>query len=301
MRIPHHKKALKIAGRALAFGAFLLLVGCGEESQGPKGVISIGGDITEIIYALGRIDQVIGRDTTSFYPESVTSLPDVGYVRQLGAEGLLSLSPDIIIASSEIGPPEVVEQIRQTGIPFVLTEDGFNLAGLLRRIDIIGKTLDAETEAERLSQNIIAKMQEIDKKLAAVSLKPKVLFLMSASDGSPMAAGKDTAADAIINLAKGENIFASQSGYKAYSYEALADARPDVIMMMEHSLASLGGVEAIQAHPALRMTPAARSGNILSIDGLFLLGFGPRLPEAIAYVADRFHEGLGITKSIEKQ
>ena len=300
MRILHQRNISKITGRTLAFVALLLIVGCGESSQESRGVISIGGDITEIVYALGKIDQVIGRDTTSFYPESVTSLPDVGYVRQLGAEGLLSLSPDLIIASSETGPPEVVEQIRQTGIPFVLTEDGFNLAGLLQRIDTIGKTLDAETEAKRLSQSIIAKMQKIDKKLAAVSRKPKVLFLMSASDGSPMAAGKDTAADAIINLAKGENIFENQSGYKAYSYEALADARPDVIMMMEHSLASLGGIETIQAHPALGMTPAARSGNILSIDGLFLLGFGPRLPEAIAYVADRFHEGLGVTISIEE-
>ena len=300
MIIPHQRNISKITGRALAIVAFTLLVGCGETSQESKGVISIGGDITEIIYALGKIDQVIGRDTTSFHPESVTRLPDVGYVRQLGAEGLLSLSPDLIIASSETGPPEVVAQIRQTGIPFVLTEGGFNLAGLLKRIETIGKTLDAETEAERLSQSIIAKMQKIDKKLAAVSRKPKVLFLMSASDGSPMAAGKDTAADAIINLAKGENIFENQSGYKAYSYEALADARPDIIMMMEHSLASLGGIETIQAHPALGMTPAARSGNILSIDGLFLLGFGPRLPEAIAYVADRFHGGLGVTTSIEE-
>ena len=251
MRIPHQRNISKITGRALAIVAFTLLVGCGETSQESKGVISIGGDITEIIYALGKIDQVIGRDTTSFHPESVTRLPDVGYVRQLGAEGLLSLSPDLIIASPETGPPEVVEQIRQTGIPFVLTEGGFNLAGLLKRIETIGKTLDAETEAERLSQSIIAKMQKIDQKLAAVSRKPKVLFLMSASDGSPMAAGKDTAADAIINLAKGENIFENQSGYKAYSYEALADARPDIIMMMEHSLASLGGIETIQAHPAL--------------------------------------------------
>ena len=300
MIILHQRNISKITGRTLAIVAFTLIAGCGETSQESKGVISIGGDITEIIYALGKIDQVIGRDTTSFHPESVTRLPDVGYVRQLGAEGLLSLSPDLIIASSETGPPEVVAQIRQTGIPFVLTEGGFNLAGLLKRIETIGKTLDAETEAERLSQSIIAKMQKIDKKLAAVSRKPKVLFLMSASDGSPMAAGKDTAADAIINLAKGENIFENQSGYKAYSYEALADARPDVIMMMEHSLASLGGIETIQAHPALGMTPAARSGNILSIDGLFLLGFGPRLPEAIAYVADRFHGGLGVTTSIEE-
>lgn len=300
MRLLRYKNISKITQVALTFCAFLLIAGCEEASQESQGVISIGGDITEIIYALGKIDQVIGRDTTSFHPESVTSLPDVGYVRQLGAEGLLSLSPDMIIASSETGPPEVVEQIRQTGIPFVLTEEGFNLSGLLKRIDTIGKTLDAETEAELLSQEIIGKMRNIDEKLAAVSRKPKVLFLMSASDGSPMAAGQDTAADAIINLAKGENIFASQSGYKAYSYEALADARPDVIMMMEHSLASLGGIETIKEHPALGMTPAARSGNIISIDGLFLLGFGPRLPEAVAYVADRFHEGLGATKSIEE-
>ena len=168
MIIPHQRNISKITGRTLAIVAFTLIVGCGETSQESKGVISIGGDITEIIYALGKIDQVIGRDTTSFHPESVTRLPDVGYVRQLGAEGLLSLSPDLIIASSETGPPEVVAQIRQTGIPFVLTEGGFNLAGLLKRIETIGKTLDAETEAERLSQSIIAKMQKIDKKLAAI-------------------------------------------------------------------------------------------------------------------------------------
>ena len=276
------------------------LSGCGEANREPQGIISIGGDITEIIYALGKIDQVVGRDTTSFYPTSVTNLPDIGYVRQLGAEGLLSLSPDMIIASSESGPPEVIEQIRQTGIPFVMTEEGFNLPALLSRIDTIGRTLGADEEAEQLSQSIIEKMQLVNEKLAKVSEKPKVLFLMSASDGSPMAAGRQTAADSIIELAEGENIFGSQSGYRPYSYEALAAAEPDVIMMMEHSLATLGGIEAIQSHPALSMTPAAISKNIISIDGLFLLGFGPRLPEAVAYVADRFHPGLGATDSIGK-
>lgn len=275
-----------------------LLWGCNEAEERPQGVISIGGDITEIIYSLGKIDQLIGRDTTSFYPPSVTSLPDIGYVRQLGAEGLLSLSPDLIIASSESGPPEVVEQIRATGIPFVMTEDGFDMPSLLARIQTIGSTLGAEPEAKQLSDSIVDKMEVVNEKLSEVSKQPKVLFLMSATDGSPMAAGTETAADSIINLAKGKNIFSGQSGYRAYSFEALAAAEPDVIMMMEHSLASLGGIDAIREHPALGMTPAALKKNIIAIDGLFLLGFGPRLPEAIAYVADRFHPGLGLTESI---
>lgn len=279
----------------------LLIASCGKSSTEPRGIISIGGDTTEIIFALGKIDQVVGRDSTSTFPSSVTSLPDIGYPRKLGAEGLLSLSPAMIITSSGAGPPEVIEQIKQTGITFVLTENGFDLPALLNRIFIIGKTLEAETEAGQLAQAIIAKMKTLEQKLGAVSQKPKVLFLMSAADGSPMAAGKDTAADAMISLAKGENVFNSQSGYRTYSYEALAAAKPDIIMMMEHSLESLGGTGAIRSHPALGMTPAAISENIVSVDGLFLLGFGPRLPEAIAYVADRFHPGLGAKESIERQ
>ncbi len=291
----NHKNSLK---SLFLISLICFLCGCNEAEVRPRGVISIGGDITEIIYALGKIDQVIGRDTTSFYPPSVTSLPDIGYVRQLGAEGLLSLSPDLIIASSESGPPEVVEQIRRTGIPFVMTDDGFDMPSLLSRIETIGRTLGAEFEAKELSKSIVEKMDMVSKKLSEVSEQPKVLFLMSATDGSPMAAGTDTAADSIINLAKGKNIFSDQSGYRAYSFEALAAAEPDVIMMMEHSLASLGGIDAIQKHPALGMTPAALTKNIIAIDGLFLLGFGPRLPEAVAYVADRFHPGLGAADSI---
>ena len=298
MKASEQRDSLKLLKPLFLVSLVFVLLGCNEIEKKPRGVISIGGDITEIIYALGKVDQLIGRDTTSFYPPSVTSLPDIGYVRQLGAEGLLSLSPDLIIASSESGPPEVVEQIRQTGIPFVMTEDGFNMPSLLSRIDTVGKTLNAEVEAQELSQSISEKMQIVNKKLADVSEEPKVLFLMSAADGSPMAAGTDTAADSIITMAKGENIFSDQSGYRAYSYEALAAAKPDVIMMMEHSLASLGGIDAIQEHPALGMTPAALSKNIIAIDGLFLLGFGPRLPEAIAYVADRFHPGLGLSDTI---
>ena len=300
MKILKQRNGLKFVKSLFLVLLLFTIWGCSEVERKPQGVISIGGDITEIIYALGKVDQLIGRDTTSFYPPSVTSLPDIGYVRQLGAEGLLSLSPDLIIASSESGPPEVVEQIRQTGIPFVMTEDGFDMPSLLSRIATIGKTLEAELEAKELAQSIVEKMDLVNIRLAEVSKKPKVLFLMSATDGSPMAAGTGTAADSIIKLAEGENIFSDQSGYRAYSYEALAAAEPDVIMMMEHSLASLGGIDAIQKHPALGMTPAALKKNILAIDGLFLLGFGPRLPEAVAYVADRFHPGLGATDSIAR-
>ena len=112
----------------------------------------------------------------------------------------------------------------------------------MSRIETIGRTLGAEFEAKELSKSIVEKMDMVSKKLSEVSEQPKVLFLMSATDGSPMAAGTDTAADSIINLAKGKNIFGDQSGYRAYSFEALAAAEPDVIMMMEHSLASLGAL-----------------------------------------------------------
>lgn len=295
MAIEHlNRRQILFSGLAVSSGLIStsVLTGCGSQTAQSQRIISIGGDLTEIIHALDRLDNVVARDSTSMYPASVTDLPDIGYVRSLGAEGILSLSPSLIIASSEAGPPEVIDQIKATGIKVVTPEEGHSVEALKARIMTIGDTLSAEKNAKTLIAAIEEDMRRHTAKLETLTTKPKVLFLLNGRDGSPMAAGKSTAADAMITLAGGHNVFDSHNGYKAYSFEGLADAAPDFIMMMDHSLAQMGGVAGIKSHPAIGLTPAAKTGNIIAKDGLFLLGFGPRLPEAVKYLSSKFHPDI---------
>src|SRR5690554_4553900 len=82
-------------------------------------VVSLGGAVSEIVVALGQGGRLVARDTTSTWPEAVAALPDVGYLRQLSPEGLISVAPDLILAEEGAGPPEAVEVLRAAAIPFV--------------------------------------------------------------------------------------------------------------------------------------------------------------------------------------
>jgi heme transport system substrate-binding protein len=246
-----------------------------------KRVVALGGDITEIVYRLGEEGRLVGRDRTSKFPEEAATLPDVGYFRQLGAEGLLSLKPDLILASAIAGPPEVLQQIEATGVPIVRLPETHSGDGLLQKIGAIASALGAKDKGEALATSLRRELSDAAAAVAAMPGRPKILFIIDGGGGAPMAAGRDTAADALIALAGGENVFSAHKGYKAVSLEAAARAAPDAIAMMAHTLQSMGGADSVADHPALRLTPAARAKRIVARDGSYLLSFGPRLPQAI--------------------
>jgi iron complex transport system substrate-binding protein len=251
----------------------------------PSRVVSLGGDITEIIYRLGEQGRLAGRDATSTFPAEAGGLPDVGYFRQLGAEGVLSLKPDLILAAATAGPAEVLQQIVATGVPVVRLPDAHTADGLLDKVVRVAKALGVPEKGAELAAKLRQDVDGAKSAVAAMQGKPKVLFIISAGGGTPMAAGRDTAADSLIALCAGENVFSSHTGYKALSSEAIVAAAPDAIGMMEHTLQSMGGVSAVAGHQALRLSPAAKEMRIVARDGSFLLSFGPRLPEAIVEFA----------------
>jgi iron complex transport system substrate-binding protein len=134
---------------------------------------------------------------------------------------------------------------------------------------------------ETLAASLQTRLDEAKAEIAAMDGKPKVLFIIGTGGGDLMAAGRDTAADALINMAGSENVFASHEGYKTISLEAAAAAAPDAIALMDHTLKAMGGVQQVVEHPALKLTPAAQAKRIVARDGSHLLSFGPRLPEAM--------------------
>tara|TARA_R110000868_G_scaffold166806_3_gene400918 strand:- start:5493 stop:6383 length:891 start_codon:yes stop_codon:yes gene_type:complete len=277
--------------RHLALASVLIaLTATATFADAPKRVLSVGGSVTETVFALGMGDTVIAVDDTSYYPwEATHNLPKVGYVRSLAAEGLLSLKSDLLVAGPEAGPPQILDQVQQAGLKVVQLSMGYSPELTLAHIKDIGAALDRSTEAEALTAILAQDLATIQAEIAKTKSKPKVLFLLNAGQGASMAGGRGTAADAMIALAGGVNAAAEIHGYKPISPEAAIVAQPEILMMMSQTVEALGGKDAVLTLPGLAELPAVRNKRLLVLDGLYSLGFGPRLAHAVRDMAADFH------------
>lgn len=243
-------------------------------------IASIGGSITEIVYALGEEGRLVARDSTSTYPEAAAKLPDVGYMRALSPEGVLSVNPSGILALHGSGPKEAVDVLKKSSVPFIEVPDRYNHEGILEKIRIVGKALGVEAKAEKLIAETDAKLTAAEKQTAAIKERKRVLFVLSTQGGKILAAGGDTAADGIIRLAGAVNAVEGFSGYKGMTDEAIVSARPDVVLTMKGGGPPISEDE-LFANPAIASTPAGTNRKMISMWGGYLLGFGPRTAEAI--------------------
>ncbi|MDQ2067977.1 ABC transporter substrate-binding protein [Xinfangfangia sp. CPCC 101601] len=256
------------------------------ESQ--ERLIALGGSVTEIVVLLGEEGRLVARDSTSTYPPSVEALPDVGYIRALSPENVLALNPALIIADGDAGPPAAVEVLQSAGIPFAVMPVTHDADGIPAKITAVGQALGKPEEGATLAASVSAGLEAAKIRAAAVPVKKKVLFLLSMNGGKLMAGGEGSSAEGIIELAGGENAAVGFQGYKPITDEAIIAAAPDVILMMDRE-GDLAAADAeVVAHPALGETPAGKTGAIIRMDGLLLLGFGPRTPEA----AEQLYQAL---------
>ena len=248
-------------------------------------IASVGGSITEIVYALGEEDKLAARDSTSVYPEAALKLPEVGYMRQLSPEGVLSVNPTGILAVQGSGPRETIDVLKKASVPFITVPETYDHAGILEKIRVVGKAFGAEGKAAELSASVDADLAAAERLTAGIPEKKRVLFILSMQGGKILAAGSDTAASGIIEMAGAVNAVEGYSGYKQLSDEAAILARPDVILMMDRG-GNHGMAEAdLFAHPAIAPTPAGQAKRLIRMDGGYLLGFGPRTAGAIRELA----------------
>lgn len=269
--------------RALVCAAVLALVPGLLAAQ--DRVLSIGGGVTEVVAALGEAGRLVGRDTTSTYPATVTALPDVGYMRALSPEGVLSVAPDLILLTEGAGPPETLETLRETGVKLVPVPEDHTPEAVLDKVRTVAAALGVADKGEALAARLDAEMTAALARVAQDSgPKPRVLFILSNAGGRLTGAGAGTSAAAMIALAGGQNVLTGFDGYKALGDEAIATAAPEVILMMARTGEDAGGHGAadLASHPALAATPAGQTGRVVRMDGMLLLGFGPRTPEAIS-------------------
>lgn len=244
-------------------------------------VLSIGGSVTEIVFALGQEHRLIARDTTSIFPPRATNLPDVGYIRALSPEGVLSVGPELIISEDGAGPPEAVEILKAASIPFITIPDEYSDEGVIEKIIAVGEALDVEDKAAALAESVAAKLVKAKARSADVTQPKRVLFILSTQGGRILASGTDTAADGIIRMAGGVNAISEFEGYKPLTDEAVSAAAPDVILMMDRDSNHSAANDKLFAMPALVTTPAALNRSVVRMNGLYMLGFGPRTAEAV--------------------
>ena len=266
---------------ALAFAA--------QAGSPAQRIVSVGGTLTEIAFALGAGDRVVGADTTSSWPPEVEQVQKVGYMRRLSAEGVLSLNPDLVMLDDDAGPATAIDQLRAAGVRLAIAPEGTGLDSVVPKIRFVGETLGQAAEAEALAARFEEQMDALQSQLAAIDDRPSVLLLISVGRGAPLAAGSDTAAEAIIDLARGRNAIVGLTGYKPLSAEAAVAAAPEVLLLPQHVAESAGGADAVLQRPDLAITPAGRSGRVVVMDSLKLLGFGLRTPEAVAELARALH------------
>jgi iron complex transport system substrate-binding protein len=287
--LPARRGGAVIAARLLAAAAMVAAAAPIATAQAPARVVAVGGAVTEIVYALGAGERLVAVDTTSSYPEAALRLPRVGYLRTLSSEGVLALRPEAVIATAEAGPRAAIAQIQATGVLVTTVPSDHSLDTLRARVRTVAAALGLDARGAALDERIVAQWRDAERAVAGYPTRPRVLFLLAHTGNNALVAGEDTAADAMIRYAGAANAFAGVKGYKPLTAEAAIAAAPDIVLITTEGLETIGGADRLWARPGLALTPAGKTRRVVALDALYLLGFGPRLPQAVKDLAERLH------------
>jgi len=279
------------------------LAGCGRfsnpanDAQAERLVV-ISQTYNEIIWALGAQGHVVGVDLSSTYPPEVKKTQTVGYHRALSAEGLLSLHPTAIIHDNNIGPPQVVEQLKGLNIPMkTFGAKNDSVEGTKSLIREMGTYFHREERAEELCRTLdsqLAASLEAGKKytehprVAVIHFgRASNVYLVVGKGGG----GDGGAASQMIEWAGGQMAVDARGMQRMASPEIIAQANPDVILVTDYGFDRLGApLDEIKALPGVATSNAARNNRIYRIEEHELMYFGPRSGANVEKVAAVIHQ-----------
>lgn len=265
-------------------------LGCsrGADDQAGEGerIVSLGGALTELVYALGLGERLVGVDSSSVWPEAARALPQVGYQRKVSAEGVIALAPSLVLHSDAAGPASALARLREAGITLAEFPDPRDVAGARARIEALAARLDRVEQGREMIAALDAELARLP--TVADEQRPRVLFLYARGADTLLVAGRSTAAAAMIELAGGRNAL-ELDDFRPLSAEAVLAAAPEVLLVTSRGLDSVGGSAGLLALPGIAQTPAGRNARILALDDLALLGFGPRTGTTLHELAAALH------------
>ncbi|WCM41974.1 ABC transporter substrate-binding protein [Flavobacterium sp. CBA20B-1] len=238
-------------------------------------IVSLNGAVTETLAALDASEKIVGRDVTSTFPNDLKAT-DLGHVRSITAESILALQPTVVFGTTKDMNPNLNEQLKKANVPLVLIDQEYSVEGTKQLITQVASKLNKENY-QPLLDHISTKISTIQ----PFAKKPKVLFIYARGAGNLMVAGKQTPLHNMIELAGAENAAAALTDFKPLTPEALLTTNPDVILMFDSGLQSVGGVDGLLKIDGIAATNAGKNKKVVTMDGQLLSGFGPRLGEAV--------------------
>lgn len=279
--------------RWLLAGALLHLAAPAVAEAQPSRWISAGGALSEWVVLLGGEERLVALDSTSRHLAQLQALPVIGYQRQLAAEGILALAPDLLLGTEEMGPLPVLTQLRAAGVQVEVLPATAELAVLESNLQRLGELLGEPQRGMQAAQEFRQRVQQQHDWISTAGqhqAAPGVLLLLGHAGASPLAAGQGTLGDWLISQSGGRNLVDHQS-YKALSVESLVALDPEVLLIADRSLQGEAARSALlQQNPALAGTRAMREGRVLLVDPTLLTGgLGPRLPDQLAILAAAFY------------
>lgn len=269
-----------------ADGTFVGVDGVASDVTDSSRIVSLTGDITETIYALGYGDRVVAVDITTTYPPEADQLKadgnNVGFGQALNAESVLRYEPTLVIGDESIQPLETIEQLREAGIPVVIMKYHSKLDGVDQKIREIAAILGDDAAGDELATLVTEEIAEAQARAAEMKATPRIIFLYTRGPSLLFVFGEGIPTNAMI---RGAGAFDAGAELGEGSFpltpEALVAAAPDVIVLPESGVEGLGGIDAVLEIPGVADTPAGRNKALLAYDEAFFFNLGPRAGAAL--------------------
>ena len=240
-------------------------------------IVSIGGDVTEIIYALNAEQNLVGRDSTSMIPQAVNALPDIGYMRQLNAEGILALKPTKVIVTEVAQPSIVLEQLKSAGVTVDTIPFKYSAENVVEKIKKVGESLGKQTQAVTLAENFANELKAVPNS----PLDVRILFVLNRAGANQTVVGKDTVADEAIKLIGAKNAMENNVRFVPISQEGVIAANPDLIVMTRLGIQNLGSTEKVWELPGIAHTNAGKNKQLVIVEDIAFMSFGLTTPKAL--------------------
>lgn len=251
----------------------------------PTRIISVAPSITEIIYALGKDDKLVGRTDYDDYPEQVNEVESVGSITNPNVEKIIELNPDVVIASAHF-KEDVAKKLEDLGIKIVVFYDANDISGAYDAINSMGQIVNAQDSAQELVDSMKIKIDEIKEKVQGQEA-PKVYYVVGFGQYGDYTATGETFIAQMIEIAGGDNIAKDASDWM-YSLEKIIEHDPEYIIVSKN----YGMKDGFTTTDGYKELTAVKNNKVIEIDDNLLNRQGPRLAEGIETLAEIFHPDL---------
>jgi iron complex transport system substrate-binding protein len=286
---------------------FAGLISCGRfknrEIDGTKDIriVSLSKHLTEFTFALGKGHNIIGVDWSSTYPDSAKLIKPVGYHRALNPEGIISLTPDLVMHSNDIGPETVLPQIQKAGLSCKAFGNANTIDSAKMLLKELGAFFGVSAKADSLCKLMDDGIANANIALKEIKIKdtPSVMIIHfgRASNVYFVMSGRKGVGDQLIQLAGAKVAHYDAKGARQINAEAIATANPDIIIATDFGYDQMGSMDKfIAGVPGVALTKAGKNKRIVRFEEHDLTYYGPRTGENIIQLMHSFYPSANATK-----